>query len=76
MSFKRFPPILDVPGVADLLGLSIEEVRRLSGEGWLPSTMVNDRRFFRRDEVLEWLREQRVTPDDSPEPPEEPTSSS
>ncbi len=67
--FERFPPVLDTPGVADLLGLSIEEVRRLAGEGWLPSIVVAGRRRYRRDEVIGWLRQQRVDPDDEPDDP-------
>lgn len=67
--FERYPPVLDTPGVADMLGLSIEEVRRLAGEGWLPSVMVEGRRRYRRDDVINWLRQQRVHPeDDDPAP--------
>lgn len=66
--FERYPPILDVPGVADLLGLSIAEVRRLSGEGWMPSAKVDGRWYYRRDEVLEWLRAQQVMPPADDEP--------
>lgn len=73
MSFERYPPILDTPGVADLLGVSIEEVRRLSGEGWLPSARVQGRLLFHRDEVIEWFRAQRVAPGTDDAGPEEPT---
>lgn len=61
---RLFPPVLDVPGVADLLGLSIEETRRLIGEGWIDSASVKGRLLFHRDRVIEWLRSQRVDPDD------------
>ena len=64
--FSKYAPVLDLPGVADLLGISIEEARRLTGEGWLPSTPVGDKTLFHRDQVVNWLREQRVTP---PGPP-------
>lgn len=64
--FARYAPVLDIPGVADLLGLSIEEVRRLTGEGWLPSTTVEGRTLFHRDQVIGWLRDQRVVPPDGP----------
>ena len=69
-SFARYAPILDVPGVADLLGLSVEEVRRLAGEGWLPVETVDGARRFRRDAVIAWLQEQRIVPpeDIGPEP--------
>ena len=60
---RLFPPVLDVPGVADLLGLSIEETRRLIGEGWIDCARVKGRLLFHRD---------RVDPDDwyrvAPEP--------
>lgn len=61
---RLFPPVLDVPGVADLLGLSIEETRRLIGEGWIDCARVKGRLLFHRDRVIEWLRSQRVDPDD------------
>ena len=69
-SFARYPPILDVPGVAELLGLSVEQVRRLAGEGWLPVEMVDGMRRFRRDAVIAWLQEQRIVPPEGsgPEP--------
>ena len=60
--FSRYPPVLDLPGVADLLGLSIEEVRRLHGEGWIDAACVGGRTLFHRDRVLDWLRSRRVTP--------------
>ena len=44
--FSRYPPVLDLPGVADLLGLSIEEVRRLHGEGWIDAACVADEPCF------------------------------
>ena len=66
--FARYPPVLDVPGVADLLGVSIEETRRLVGEGWLPSRSVGDKRLFHRDEIIGWLRDQRIEP--HPDEPE------
>lgn len=64
MKNARFPPILDLPGVADLLGISIEEARRLAGEGHLLAVEVGGRSLFHRDRILEWLRAQRVSPRD------------
>ena len=61
---SRFPPVLDLPGVADLLGLSIEEARRLSGEGWIDAVCVGGRVLFHRDRVVDWLRSRRVMPPD------------
>lgn len=66
--FARYAPVLDLVGVADLLGISIEQARRLSGEGWLPSTTVGDKTLFHRDQVIAWLRNQRVAPPGDPDP--------
>ena len=60
--FSRYPPVLDLPGVADLLGLSIEEVRRLAGEGWIDAAHVGGRTLFHRDRVIDWIRSLRVPP--------------
>ena len=57
--------MLDLPGVADLLGLSIEEVRRLAGEGWIDAAHVGGRTLFHRDRVIDWIRSLRVAPPDS-----------
>jgi len=62
--FSHYPPVLDLPGVADLLGISIEQTRRLSGEGWIDAVCIDGRRFFHRDRVIDWLRSQRVVPPD------------
>lgn len=62
--FSRYPPVLDLAGVADLLGLSIEEARRLSGEGWIDAVKVDGRVLFHRDRVIDWLRSRRVPPPD------------
>ena len=62
--FSRYPPVLDLPGVADLLGISIEETRRLSGEGWIHAVRLEGRVLFHRDRVIDWLRSQRVRPPD------------
>ena len=63
-NFSRYPPVLDLPGVADLLGLSIEETRRLSGEGWIDAVSLEGRVLFHRDRVIDWLRSRRVMPPD------------
>lgn len=55
-----FPPVLDAAMVADLLGMNIDTVRRLSRDGVIPSHRVPGGRTFKylKDEVLEWLRAQ------------------
>jgi excisionase family DNA binding protein len=55
-----YPPVLDAAMVADLLGMNIDTVRRLSRQGVLPAHRVPGGRTFKylTDEVLAWLREQ------------------
>ena len=62
--FSHYPPVLDLPGVADLLGISIEQTRRLSGEGWIDAVYIDGRVFFHRDRVIDSLRSRRVAPPD------------
>lgn len=56
----QFPPVLDAAMVADLLGMNIDTVRRLSREGVIPAHRVPGGRTFKylKDEVLDWLRAQ------------------
>jgi excisionase family DNA binding protein len=56
----EYPPILDAAMVADLLGMNIDTVRRLSREGVIPSHRVPGGRTYKylKDEVIEWLRAQ------------------
>lgn len=55
-----FPPVLDAAMVAELLGMNIDTVRRLSREGVIPAHRVPGGRTFKylKDEVLDWLRAQ------------------
>ena len=55
---------MDVAGVADMLSLSMEETRRLIGEGWIDHAGVKGRQIFHRDRVIEWLKSQRVNPNE------------
>lgn len=60
-----YPEVLDAAQVAELLGLNVDYVRRLSRQGVLPAKRLPGGRTFRyfKDEVLDWLREQTVEPD-------------
>ena len=57
-----FPPVLDAAMVAELLGMNIDTVRRLSRDGVIPAHRVPGGRTFKylKDEVLDWLRAQPV----------------
>lgn len=57
-----YPPVMDAAMVAELLGMNIDTVRRLSREGVIPAHRVPGGRTFKylKDEVIEWLRAQPV----------------
>ncbi len=57
-----YPPVMDAAMVAELLGMNVDTVRRLSRQGVIPTHRVPGGRTFKylRDEVIEWLREQPV----------------
>jgi excisionase family DNA binding protein len=59
-----YPEVLDAAQVAELLGLNVDYVRRLSRQGVLPAKRLPGGRTFRyfKDEVLDWLRQQDVAP--------------
>lgn len=61
------PLVLDAAQVAQLLNLNIDYVRKLTREGKLPASRLPGGRTYRyfRDDVLQWLREQRVQPRDA-----------
>lgn len=63
-----YPEVLDAGQVAELLGLNVDYVRRLSRQGVLPAKRLPGGRTFRyfKDEVLGWLREQTVQPASEP----------
>lgn len=55
-----YPPVLDAAMVAELLGMNIDTVRRLSREGVIPAHRVPGGRTYKylKDEVIGWLRAQ------------------
>ena len=54
-SFASYAPILTTSEVANLLSMSVQEVRRLTREGILPARRVGKAYRYFRDEVVGWL---------------------
>lgn len=59
--FVGYPPVLTASDVAELLNISVPEVRRLSRTGKLPSRRVGKAYRYFRDEVVAWLDSQTPT---------------
>lgn len=70
MSARRelddYPDIMDTDDVAELLGYAVTEVRVLARTGRIPAHRAGkDRRWqFDRDELVGWVRQRRVLPED------------
>lgn len=66
---EDLPIVLDAAQVARLLNLNIDYVRKLTRQGVLPASRLPGGRAYRyfRDDVLQWLRDQRVGERDSSE---------
>ncbi len=60
-----YPPVMDTAMVAELLGMNVQMVRRYAREGRIPAYRLPGGRTFHffRDEVLDFLRAHRVTPE-------------
>jgi PTS system nitrogen regulatory IIA component len=53
--FDQYPPVLTSSEVAELLTMSIQEVRRLTREGHLPARKIGKAYRYFRDEIVAWL---------------------
>jgi excisionase family DNA binding protein len=64
MPIEDYPPVMDVPMVAELLRLNVETVRVYVREGRLPAYQLPGSRsyLFLRDELLELIRSHPVRP--------------
>jgi excisionase family DNA binding protein len=56
--FAGFGPVLTATEVADLLSLSVQEVRRLTRNGNLPARRIGKAYRYFRDEIVIWLDSQ------------------
>jgi excisionase family DNA binding protein len=58
MPIEDYPPVMDVPMVAELLRLNVETVRVYVREGRLPAYQLPGSRsyLFLRDELLELIK--------------------
>ena len=62
-SESDFPFLLTADEVADLLRTSREVIYQMAARGEIPGvTRIGRRLLFRRDKVLQWLRESSATP--------------
>ena len=61
---KRQRPLLDVPGVATYLTISVRHVRRLVAERRMPHHKVGHLVRFDPDEIDAWLTHNHRGPDD------------
>lgn len=54
----EFPDILTAAHVAEMLGMNLDYVRKMSRQGKIPAHKMPGGRAFRyfKDEVVEWLR--------------------
>ncbi|SEL44377.1 helix-turn-helix domain-containing protein [Ectothiorhodospira marina] len=57
-------PVLSVDECAQLLGLSVSYVYRLTSEKRIPHYKPHGKKvYFRREEIIEWALSNKVTPD-------------
>jgi len=57
-------PILSVDECAELLGLSVSYLYRLTSEKRVPHYKPHGKKiYFRREEIIEWALSNRITPD-------------
>ena len=62
---SEYPDILEAHHVAEILGMNLDYVRKLSREGIIPAhRKPGGRKFtFLRHEIFDWLIENRYEPD-------------
>ena len=53
--FADYPPVLTTAQVAELLSMNVQEVRRLSRDGRIPSRRIGKAYRYFRDEIVAWL---------------------
>ncbi len=56
--FVEYGPILTTDEVAEMLSLSVQEVRKLTREGRMPARKIGKAYRYFRDEIVSWLNEQ------------------
>lgn len=53
--FAGYPPVLTAADVANLLNMSVQEIRRMTRNEVLPARRVGKAYRYFRDEIVEWL---------------------
>ena len=63
---EDYPPILDAAGVADMLSMNIQMVRKYAREGRIPAYRLPGGRSFKffRDEIFTFLKDHPVDIDE------------
>ena len=54
------PVLLDIETVAECLGISMRQVRRMVAEGQIPYVRIGGLIRFDPDEIVQWIDERRV----------------
>ena len=52
--------LLDIESVAEALGISIRQVRRMVAEGRIPHVRIGGLIRFDPDEIIQWIDDRRV----------------
>lgn len=56
MSWENLPAVLTEPNIAELLGVSVERIRKWSYDGRGPQTFkIGNTRLVRREAFLKWF---------------------
>lgn len=54
-SFAHLPPIMTTEGVAEMLSMGVQEVRRITRDGRLPGKRIGKAYRYFRDDIIRWL---------------------
>lgn len=61
-SWEQVPIVFDIPLAARILGMSVEHTRRMCKRGELPAFRCGKMWRFKKEDFLEYIRDNSVTP--------------